>query len=349
MNWMEKDELEMLEKITRSGKRLMNTLNSVLTLTELENENYLLTQSEIDLSIFSQQIKSLYEITARDKKLEFYADVKNENILLKTDENLLTKIVSSLVENAIKYTREGYVRIQLESKVSGDNKKFALIKIKDTGIGINLENHDIIFREFKQLSEGYRRDFEGLGLGLTLARKMANLLGGDIFVESTIGIGSTFTVVLPMDSKPGDIPVKQILIEESTTATLITTIPSEFKVLLVEDNPLNIEVVQRFLSKICIVSFARDGLRAIEMATENNYCLLMIDINLGQGMDGLEVLKHLKNMGKYANIPSIALTGYASDTNKRDFLSKGFSHYLAKPFEKRELVKMIKNILNIPK
>jgi CheY-like chemotaxis protein len=83
------------------------------------------------------------------------------------------------------------------------------------------------------------------------------------------------------------------------------------------------------------------------MATENDYCLLMIDINLGQGMDGLEVLKQLRNMEKYAKIPSIALTGYASDTNKRDFLSKGFSYYLAKPFEKRELVKLIKGILNL--
>jgi PAS domain S-box-containing protein len=342
-----KDELEMLEKITRSGKRLMNTLNSVLTLTELENENYLITQSQIDLSIFCHQIKSLYEISARDKKLELCTDIKNENIQIKTDENLLTKIVSSLVENAIKYTREGSVQILLESKVSNDNKKFAIIKIKDSGIGINLENHDIIFREFKQLSEGYRRDFEGLGLGLTLARKMANLLGGDIFVESTIGIGSTFSVVLPMDNKSGIIPVKQILIEESSVSTIAYPIIPECKVLLVEDNPLNIEVVQRFLSKICNVSFARDGLSAIEMATENDYCLLMIDINLGQGMDGLEVLKQLKIMEKYATIPSIALTGYASDTNKRDFLSKGFSHYLAKPFEKRELVKLIKGILNL--
>jgi len=342
-----KDELEMLEKITRSGKRLMNTLNSVLTLTELENENYLITQSQIDLSIFCQQIKSLYEITARDKKLELYFDIKNENIQIKCDENLLTKIVSSLVENAIKYTREGSVRILLESKVSNDNKKFAIIKIKDSGIGINLENHDIIFREFKQLSEGYRRDFEGLGLGLTLARKMANLLGGDIFVESTIGIGSAFSVVLPMDSKSGNIQVKQILLEEFSSSTVADPIFSDYKVLLVEDNPLNIEVVQRFLSKICNVSFARDGLSAIEMATENDYCLLMIDINLGQGMDGLEVLKQLKNMEKYATIPSIALTGYASDTNKRDFLSKGFSHYLAKPFEKRELVKLIKGILKL--
>jgi len=343
---LEKDELEMLEKITRSGKRLMNTLNSVLTLTELENENYLITQSDIDLAIFCKQIKSIYEIPARDKKLEFYIDIKNENIQIKSDENLLIKIVSNLVENAIKYTRDGSVQIILETKESNDNKKFAIINIKDTGIGINLENHDVIFREFKQLSEGYRRDFEGLGLGLTLARKMANLLGGDIFVESTIGLGSTFSVVLPMDNKFGKIQIKQLLIEESALLSAVEPVSSEYKVLLVEDNPLNIEVVQRFLSKICNVSFARDGLTAIEMATINDYCLLMIDINLGQGMDGLEVLKQLQNMKKYANIPSIALTGYASDTNKRDFLSKGFSHYLAKPFEKRELVKMIKGILN---
>ncbi len=339
------DHKSMLDKITKSGKRLMNTLNSVLMLTELENNNYLITKSEVDLVFFCHQLKTLYESNAREKKLDLNLSISAENLLIQTDENLLTRILSNIIENAVKYTIKGSITIELKEFTRKDKKRLALINVIDTGMGIKQENQDIIFREFKQLSEGFRRDFEGLGLGLSLARKMSNLIGAEILVESVLGVGSIFTVTLPIEE--GESQSKKVFRESGSAGRAVKHQKTENKlcrILLVEDNPLNVEVVQRFLAKNYIVDSARDGYSAINMATEIDYDILMIDINLGQGIDGIQVLNEIKKYSKYNAVPVVALTGYASETNRRDFLQHGFTHYLAKPFEKKELIALLKEI-----
>jgi PAS domain S-box-containing protein len=341
------DQVNMAEKIIKSGRRLMNTLNSVLSLTELENNNYLISISEIDLPFFCAQMKLLYESAAGEKNLPVNLDLKVENLIVSTDENLLTKIIGSLMENAIKYTNKGSITIQLDRKISRNGKSVALINVIDTGIGIKQENRDIIFREFRQLSEGFRRDFEGLGLGLALVRKMVRLIGAKISLESALGIGSFFSVAIPADLTLDFTSSDQKESPEEKPGQFRKLVPSERipDILLVEDNALNIEVVQRYLANSYKVSPANDGLTAIELARNNYFDILLIDINLGQGIDGIEVLKEIKKLKRYENVPVIALTGYASDKNKRDFLAQGFTHYLAKPFEKSELLNLLKQFL----
>ncbi len=344
------DQLDMLEKIMHSGKRLMNTLNSVLTLTELEHNNYLISKSEIDLAICCKELKSLYIRQASNKNLKLNLDLKREFLNVVTDENVFIKILSSIIENAIKYTHHGEIKIELTDCVESDGKKKAVVNIIDTGIGIRESDQKIIFGEFKQLSEGSRRDFEGLGLGLSLANKMVNLIGGSISVQSEIGKGSKFTLMLPIDTsdKVDVVPASQILTEPELPVISKTQHESYSPhVLLVEDNPLNIEVVQKFLSKTCNVFAARNGIAAINLCKEHDYSLIMIDINLGQGMNGTEVLDEIKKLSKYENVPIIALTGYASESNKKEFLAQGFTHYLAKPFEKSILIKLIRNVLSL--
>ncbi len=343
-------QLDMIDKIIQSGRRLMNTLNSVLMLTELENNNYLINKSEIDLVVLCRQLKMFFAKPVQNKNLNFILDLKEENISIISDENLLTRVISSFIENAIKYTHAGEIKIELTSSYQDNGKRYAVINIIDTGIGIRTEDQSLIFREFKQLSEGFRRDFEGLGLGLTIANKITALIGGTINLQSELGKGSKFTLMLPVEIplKTGNVHTQQIFVEKEMSTKTKTQAENELSnVLLIEDNPLNIEVVQKFLSKICTVSFARDGLTAIKMSTEHDYSLIMIDINLGQGIDGVQVLHEIKKLGKYNGKPIIALTGYASDANKKEFLAHGFTHYLAKPFDKRELIKLIKNIFNL--
>ncbi len=344
---LDKDQADMILKIIQSGKRLMNTLNSVLTITELENNEYLISNTDVELTFFCRQIKTLFAKPVADKNLDFKLDLCSDTVTISTDENILSKIIISIVDNAIKYTHKGEIKVELNLEFGKDGNKYVLISVVDTGIGIKQEDQSIIFREFKQLSEGFRRDFEGLGLGLTMASKLVKLIGGTILVESNLGSGSKFTVRLPF--------TKGIKAESSRIDSAPKEISSDSKVktqnglvnvLLIEDNQLNIEVVQRFLSKLCVVSFAKDGKTAIEMAKNNDYTLLMIDINLGHGIDGVQVLKEIKKLEHYAQKPVIALTGYASDSNKKDFLSQGFTHYLAKPFEKRDLITIVKEILN---
>ncbi|PKL83256.1 MAG: hypothetical protein CVV24_05850 [Ignavibacteriae bacterium HGW-Ignavibacteriae-3] len=345
----EKDHFDMVGKIIHSGRRLMNTLNSVLTITELENNDILISKSEVELPFFCRQMKSLFAKSAGEKNLNLALDIKDESLIIVTDESILTKVVTSIIDNAVKYTHEGEIKIELSSIQENNGRKTAKICVIDTGIGIREEDQSIIFKEFKQLSEGFRRDFEGLGLGLAMASKLVKLIRGSITVESTLGKGSKFTVTLPLekDLAPNNVSIKKSSAGKTIPASVKTSPPEMMaEVLLVEDNLLNIEVVQRFLSKKCRVSFARDGKSALELANKNDYAFLLIDINLGHGMDGVQLLKEIKKLDLYKNKPVIALTGYASNANKKDFLSHGFTHYLAKPFEKRDLLTIVDELLN---
>ena len=341
---VEDEVLLMVEKIEKSGKRLMNTLNAVLSLTELETEDFVVQENDIDLTLFCNTIKSNFERFAYDKDLELSLEVKTPHLQLISDESLLTKIVSSICDNAIKYTNKGKVLIQIDDVLKKDNSDYAVINVIDTGIGIRSENHELIFNEFRQLSEGIRRDFEGLGLGLTLANRMARLIEAEISVDSEFGKGSKFSVIIPLRTKSYSSP-KPASESDSITIVNADRKESEIRILLVEDNPLNIEVVQRFLSKTGHVKAVRDGKGALKIASEEHFDLLLIDINLGSGIDGTEVLRQLRLQEQYKNTPAVALTGYASDTNKREFLAKGFTGYLAKPFEKKVLINLLKELV----
>ncbi len=194
----DENQINMVDKIIFSGHRLLKTLNTVLALTELETQDYELQKDEIDLALFCKQIKVLYESYAVSKNIGLTLDIQEENLTVITDYAFLSKIVCNIIENAIKYTFKGEVKIVLESISGNDSNKTALIKIIDSGIGIRKEDFKIIFHEFRQLSEGYRRDYEGLGLGLAISSKIANLIGAEISVNSELGKGSEFTIKLPL-------------------------------------------------------------------------------------------------------------------------------------------------------
>jgi PAS domain S-box-containing protein len=340
---------EIIEKITYSGKRLLHTLNLVLASTELESKDYLPNYTEIDLQFLCTYIKSLYEPQTAEKNLKFELALPKDELIILSDEYLLSGILTNIVENAIKYTKTGLVRIELKANVQYDGEEFTLINIKDTGIGIKKEDYEIIFREFRQASEGFHRDFEGLGLGLSLAHKMAKLLNIKILVESELSKGSNFSIMIPsnkslipLNKKPDSIAKQNINLLSPQSH-----IEKHLKILLVEDNLLNVEVVELFLKKYWDISSVNNGEDAISSAKQSNYDLFLIDINLGHGMDGIEVLNRIKQIHSYQKTPSIAITGYASEKYKKLFLEHGFTNYLAKPFGKNELIDLIKDVVKM--
>jgi signal transduction histidine kinase/CheY-like chemotaxis protein len=336
---------EMTEKIEKSGRRLLNTLNSILTIMELENDEYYLTKTYIDLRKFCETIRIDFQEDALDKNLGLRLELDQSNFIIETDQNVLSKIVGYLVNNAIKYTNEGEVVIKTTKCIDESGINVIRIMIIDTGIGIEKEDQEVIFKEFKQVSEGFSRNFEGSGLGLSLAQKMAHLIDAEIIVESGLGKGSAFSIVLPQR----DTCTPKLFIEKKESPDITTVKSIEIDkplhdILIVEDNSLNAELVQRYLSRIGTVDIARDGVTAIKMAGLKQYDLLLIDINLGKSMNGIEVLCEIKKNENYKDVPSIALTGYASSVSKREFLFRGFNDYLAKPFDKKDLLNSINKL-----
>ncbi len=330
----------MADAIHRSGNRLLHTLNMILNISKLEAEKIDIKLKEYNIIPIITEAINLFIPTAIKKNLQLQLVTELNKCLCIIDESLFTGIITNLINNAIKYTDEGSVLINVYSK---SNR--AVIEVIDTGIGIPEEKQKVIWEEFRQVSEGINRNFEGTGLGLTIAKKYTELLKGTISVRSEVGYGSTFAVEFFLsngsDEQPG------IYINNNNSTTIEKTI-SRNKILYVEDDFDTIKIVSILLKDFYQLDTACDAETALEKIKGNNYDAVLMDINLGRGIDGVQLTKLIRDIPGYKDIPVIALTAFAMEGDKEEFLSKGLTHYISKPFTREEILSLLESILNNP-
>ncbi|MCX7834369.1 MAG: PAS domain S-box protein [Ignavibacteria bacterium] len=345
---------EIANTIHKSGTRLMTTLNQILDLSRIEANKVNISYTRVEINKLIKEIVKLFEQSAKNKNLYLETRLYSEEIITETDERILADILNNLVNNAIKFTKQGGVII--ESKI--DDSHF-YIKVIDTGIGIPTSKFDLIFQEFRQESEGFSRSFEGSGLGLSLAKKFTELLGGKIEVSSTIGKGSTFTIKFPIHSG------KTITEEKQETMPITSNEPMEFftdkkadsksqkkktsklkKVLLVENDFASIELIKLFFKDKYEVDVALSGIEGLEKVNQKIYDIILMDINLGAGMTGSELTVKIREIKAYKNTPIIAMTAFAMEGDKEEFLKAGCTHYISKPFNRDEILELMENVSN---
>ncbi|RPH74978.1 PAS domain S-box protein [bacterium] len=331
----------MLELIDVSAKRLMNTLNSVVDFAQMQSSNY--EMNKLNINEFIERSVEKFKPAARTKKIKLESMTGDKQIFIIANEKMIVQMLSNLLDNAIKYTNKGSVSISLAAE-NENSKNYAVIKIKDTGIGIRAEDQEIIFEEFRQASEGLNRSYEGLGLGLTLVKKIVLDVNGKIDVESKINEGSEFKIRIPLveiktikdQNKIIDGSVKnplQPLSKENSA--------KKKKILYVEDNALNAMVVKSFLSPKFVVEHAKNAVEGLKKVKTAFYDLLLMDINLGYGMSGIELTRLIREIEEYKEIPIIAITGYAMFEDKEKIMMEGLTDYLAKPFDRAELDEIV--------
>lgn len=335
---LDPEYIELAGRILKSGKRLMSTLNSILDLAEMESNKLKINKENICLSdavkLFCQQ----YQIDAEEKHLFFDVIIHDDQVYVENDMRMLQTVVSNLLDNAVKYTYTGGIIVEVDH-MEFQGREWAVVKIKDTGIGIEEDKRNIVFEEFRQASEGIGREYEGTGLGLALVKKFAALMGGTVLLKSETGLGSTFTLCLPLNVKNvSDFPANQssVSFDTSTIASGLSDI------LLVEDNDMNVMVTELFLKKLYNIDHVKSGAGALKKAAEKKYSLILMDINLGGGMNGIETAKKIKLLPGYEKINIVAVTGYAMAGDREHFLEEGFFDYIAKPFDKKDLLNTIK-------
>ncbi len=200
-------------------------------------------------------------------------------------------------------------------------------------------------KEFRQASEGTTRSYQGTGLGLSIAKKYTDLLGGKIYLESEEDKGSTFIIELPIIERHMSKNSLEVKMTHGIDFINSEIIVDKRKILYVEDDETSIAVVTIPLSKYYSIDVAKNADIALTKVNEQSYEAILMDINLGRGMNGEELTQVIRRLPGYEKIPIIAVTAYASEEDKKEFLSKGMSHYISKPFLIQDLVKLVNKVL----
>jgi len=331
------------EIILKSSMRLLNTFNLIIDLSVIEANELKIRKKPEDLAQLLDLIQEPYKAEATDKGLYLDVFYKIRKANTSTDQTLFNQALNNLLNNAIKYTQVGGVTITLD-ETQKNGKPYFSVSVKDTGIGISARNISMIYDAFRQASEGYNRAFEGSGLGLHITKRYIDLLDGIIELESEPGIGSVFTIFIP---KCADETTETINLTHLKNDKIETESPQNklLSVLYVEDDHDHREFVKLFLKGLYEISTAINGPESIIMANEKQYDIILMDINLGARMNGLEAIKEIRKIVGYQNTPIAAVTANAMVAQKNEFLSEGCSHYISKPFNKKKLLEFMNSII----
>lgn len=339
------EEKYMAQQILKSSKRLTDTLNKILNVTRIEFDNLEIKPVNFDICKLLNDIVILYSNSAQIKNTTIQIVRHKTSLIINTDPKVLEDVLNNLVSNAIKFTENGCITLSIDETEKGQ-KKYLVLKVSDTGIGIPKEKQEIIWQEFRQVSEGLNRSFEGTGLGLTISKKYIKMLRGEISLESEPGMGSTFTIELPLNIDGSGIIFEDKSIAELSSVEKIPKPEKKPRILYVEDDSIALQYVSITLKNIAEIDTAVDVGQALTLVKKNQYDILMLDINLGRGIDGVELLSRIKEVPGYHSVSAVAVTAYAAETEKNEFLAKGFTHYISKPFSSQELKNLLMKIYN---
>ena len=338
---------EYSNNIDEAGKNLLNTINDVLDFSKIQSGKLDIVKSDYNLKETITNITELLRKKFEAKGLLLNIDINNDiPQTLIGDKMRIEQILLNLMDNSLKYTAAGKIKVEVNAqKIDKDNVN-VIISVKDTGCGISKNDIDNLFTSFKRLEEDKNRVFEGTGLGLAITKKLIDAMNGKIEVESEVGVGSKFTIIIPHEISTS----KENIKEESKTEVINTNeeldIPN-INILAVDDNKTNLLVFKGLLKKTnAKIDTTLKGSEAIELFKSNNYDIVFLDHMMPE-MDGVEVLKKIRELekDKEKKTPVIVLTANAMEGSKEEYLSYGFNDYLSKPVNGASLKNTLKKYL----
>jgi len=328
---LSEQQAEHVAIIRDSGANLMGLLNDILDLSKVEAGKIDVTPIEVDVRHKMNRVYKLHEPIAREKGISL--DIVVHPGLpsrLKIDPVRLHQCLSNLVSNAVKFTSQGSVMIAIKSEPVGRDHKLT-IHVSDTGIGIATEKLGHIFDSFQQADGSTTRSYGGTGLGLTITRRLAELMGGTLQVVSEEGRGSVFTLTLLAGGEDEMGVHQERLLKEGSSAGF-----ADCRVLIVDDNVINRTVATSFLKPYgFVIEEAVDGINALEMLKEKAYDLVLMDVHMPE-MNGVTAVRNLREVkGDNQKVPVIALTADAMSGDRERYLEQGMDGYVSKPIDDR--------------
>ncbi len=332
-----KDEkIEFINNITQNGENLLNLINDIIDISRVESGQLKINQTECCLSEVLENMYSVHnkEIEFKRKPIKLINTNKSKDgHLVLTDATRLKQVLHNLIGNAVKFTRKG--EIKFGYTIDDEIVKFF---VRDTGIGISAEDQESIFQPYGQVKEALAINRTGKGLGLAISKKLVELLGGRIWVDSKQGVGSSFYFTIPYEKSK----TSEKCYEKSGKAKKKERSESNMVMLIVEDNIPNFNYLKTIFKRSPMtIIWAKDGEEAVELCQKNaDINMVLMDINLPK-LNGLEATKQIKKIRK--KLPVIALTAYALMAEKQHCLDAGCDDYLTKPIKPDVLLSFVDN------
>lgn len=336
---------ECLEKIENSGNHLIELINEVLDINKIESGKFELIESDFDLGVLINQIETMCKPLVEEREQSLTVDVSGvETTWIRGDKSRLSQILMNLVSNSIKYTDNGgLITVKITETSKGEKTSVFKLVVRDNGIGMSEEFIKTLFDPFTRADQEKVYKSQGTGLGMTITKQFVELMGGTIDVKSNIGIGTTFTIILPVNH--GDDATKKK--NEETMEKILNADFSGKRALIVEDNDTNAEILREFLIMAGVESdIARNGIEAIDCISreeENYYDIVFMDGEMPK-MNGYEAAAKIRFMDtkKYAKkIPIVAVTGNAFSEDIARAKNAGMNGHIAKPVEREKLYEAI--------
>jgi signal transduction histidine kinase/ActR/RegA family two-component response regulator len=318
------DHLKTSLDIVRTGASdMMNLVNDILTYTEIQSDQLTIQSDTIAIQTLLETLHGHYTFLCSTKglHLNWHVDTLLPEWICADEEKLII-ILSKLLDNAVKFTAQGEISLKIECDPTTSPMQLICV-VKDTGIGISQEKQSCIFDSFTQSEGGFQRRYGGLGIGLSICKKLTETIGGKLGLESAVGEGSTFTVVFPIE--PGTKPV----IEEKTNLA-----SADLPILVVEDNMVNQKVMMKLLEKIGYKSLiANNGKEALEILDKEVISVILMDLQMPV-MDGFTCTAKIRGReDQLKNIPIIAVTANLMDADKKRCIECGMNDFLKKPIK----------------
>ncbi len=327
---------EYVGSINSSAENLLAIINDILDLSRIEAGMMQIEKIPFNLKEILNSVTTMLSLKAKNKNL-YLKTVADDHLpaVLKGDAIRLTQILMNIVGNGLKFTHEGGVTLEVNEVSRKGKKIFIRFMVSDAGIGIESEKLKNIFERFQQAETDTSRRYGGTGLGLSIVKQLVELQNGEITVSSTPDKGSVFTIILPYETT-----TEAIKESDKIFNVVQENLPQDIKLLLVEDNKMNRQLMKHLLHQWKIdFDIAVNGIEAVKLVRNHEYDLILMDIQMPE-MDGYTATKKIRNE-LHSSIPIIAMTAHALAGEKEKCLSLGMNDYLSKPIDEKNLYKQI--------